>query len=1042
MKFNEDSRVKIPAILHLTRLGYTYLSLKGLEWDESSNIVPAIFRKSVSSLNPLATANEIDNELAKLDLLLDNEDLGKQFYERITQTSGLKIIDSSDFDRNSFHVLTEFTCKKDDEEFRPDITLLVNGLPLVFIEVKKPNNRDGILAERKRIATRFQNPKFRRFINATQLMVFSNNMDYDDGSPEPLEGAFYASTSYSEPRFNYFREEESLNLDEILRPLSQETEDFVLSDNNLASIRHSPEFETNKSPDTPTNRLSTSLFSRARLAFLLRYGIAYVRSDAGVEKHVMRYPQIFATKAIAQKIDQGIRKGIIWHTQGSGKTALAFYNVHHLTDYFRKKGTIPKFYFIVDRLDLLDQASREFRSRGLVVHNISSKEEFAADIKSSLAIHNDSGKPEITVVNIQRFEDDPDVIRGTDYALGLQRIYFLDEVHRSYNPEGSFLANLNQSDPDAIKIGLTGTPLLKASLPTRIQPDGTPAGRQTYNSRALFGDYIHKYYYNRSIADGYTLRLIREEIETQYKLQLKEALEQIKVLKDSGNRTLLYSHEKFVEPMLAYIVDDFEKMRVMKGDLSAGAMVICDSAEQAREMARLFELKYASLSSSVVAEDVPLALAAEPPSLYALPNRTVKSAALILYDAGTKEERKDLVEKFKEGKIDILFVYNMLLTGFDAARLKKLYLGRTIKAHNLLQALTRVNRPYRSYRYGYVVDFVDITSEFEKTNKDYFDELQSELGDELQNYSDLFKTEEEIIADIDAIKDALFQFDIANAEVFSQQISQIDDRAQMRTILKALSDAKSLYNLIRLSGRYDLLAQLDFRKLNQLFTEANNRLALLNQREAIEHADENVNILNIALEDVLFKFRKVSESEMVIADELRENLRRTREGLGRNFDPGDPSFITLKEELERIFLKKNLSEISQEEMIQNIATLKGIEERARELERKNQLLRAKYSNDEKYARLHKRLLEKGEPTDNERKLFEALSAFKAEADARISQNSRILTNEAFAKAEMTRIIIDQLKNKHHLPLTAESTQFINSLVMKEYLTEFHGGQVA
>ena len=1042
MKFNEDSRVKIPAILHLTRLGYTYLSLKGLEWDESSNIVPAIFRKSVSSLNPLATANEIDNELAKLDLLLDNEDLGKQFYERITQTSGLKIIDSSDFDRNSFHVLTEFTCKKDDEEFRPDITLLVNGLPLVFIEVKKPNNRDGILAERKRIATRFQNPKFRRFINATQLMVFSNNMDYDDGSPEPLEGAFYASTSYSEPRFNYFREEESLNLDEILRPLSQETEDFVLSDNNLASIRHSPEFETNKSPDTPTNRLSTSLFSRARLAFLLRYGIAYVRSDAGVEKHVMRYPQIFATKAIAQKIDQGIRKGIIWHTQGSGKTALAFYNVHHLTDYFRKKGTIPKFYFIVDRLDLLDQASREFRSRGLVVHNISSKEEFAADIKSSLAIHNDSGKPEITVVNIQRFEDDPDVIRGTDYALGLQRIYFLDEVHRSYNPEGSFLANLNQSDPDAIKIGLTGTPLLKASLPTRIQPDGTPAGRQTYNSRALFGDYIHKYYYNRSIADGYTLRLIREEIETQYKLQLKEALEQIKVLKDSGNRTLLYSHEKFVEPMLAYIVDDFEKMRVMKGDLSAGAMVICDSAEQAREMARLFELKYASLSSSVVAEDVPLALAAEPPSLYALPNRTVKSAALILYDAGTKEERKDLVEKFKEGKIDILFVYNMLLTGFDAARLKKLYLGRTIKAHNLLQALTRVNRPYRSYRYGYVVDFVDITSEFEKTNKDYFDELQSELGDELQNYSDLFKTEDEIIADIDAIKDALFQFDIANAEVFSQQISQIDDRAQMRTILKALSDAKSLYNLIRLSGRYDLLAQLDFRKLNQLFTEANNRLALLNQREAIEHADENVNILNIALEDVLFKFRKVSESEMVIADELRENLRRTREGLGRNFDPGDPSFITLKEELERIFLKKNLSEISQEEMIQNIATLKGIEERARELERKNQLLRAKYSNDEKYARLHKRLLEKGEPTDNERKLFEALSAFKAEADARISQNSRILTNEAFAKAEMTRIIIDQLKNKHHLPLTAESTQFINSLVMKEYLTEFHGGQVA
>lgn len=215
MKFNEDSRVKIPVILHLTRLGYTYLSLKRLDWDESSNIVPSIFRKSVSSLNPNATPDEIENMLSQLDLLLDNEDLGKQFYEKITQTSGLKIIDFEDFNRNSFNVVTEFTCMKDDEEFRPDITLLINGLPLVFIEVKKPNNRDGILAERNRIVTRFRNPKFKRFINITQLMVFSNNMEYDDGSHEPLEGAFYASTSYDKPVFNYFREEEVLNFAEL-----------------------------------------------------------------------------------------------------------------------------------------------------------------------------------------------------------------------------------------------------------------------------------------------------------------------------------------------------------------------------------------------------------------------------------------------------------------------------------------------------------------------------------------------------------------------------------------------------------------------------------------------------------------------------------------------------------------------------------------------------------------------------------------------------------------------------------------------------------
>src|SRR5690606_15072486 len=132
---------------------------------------------------------------------------------------------------------------------------------------------------------------------------------------------------------------------------------------------------------------------------------------------------------------------------------------------------------------------------------------------------------------------------------------------------------------------------------------------------------------------------------------------------------------------------------------------------------------------------------------------------------------------------------------FDSSRLKKLYLGRLIKAHNLLQALTRVNRTYKSFRYGYVVDFADISAEFEKTNKAYFDELQSELGDEMQHYSDLFKSKEEIQADLDAINDALWEFATLNAEVFYQQITQIQDRGQMLAIVKALNTARELYNV-------------------------------------------------------------------------------------------------------------------------------------------------------------------------------------------------------------------------------------------------------
>jgi type I restriction enzyme R subunit len=1014
MVFSEDSRVKIPCILHLVRLGYDYLSLKNAVWDEETNIFPELFTNSISKINPDLPADEIPRLLADVKLLLDNEDLGKAFYERLTERSGIKLIDFENFNNNSLNVVTELTCKNGDDEFRPDITLLINGLPLAFIEVKKPNNREGVLAERNRIITRSRNPKFRRFINITQLMVFSNNMEYEDGSPQPIEGAFYASPSYDSPVFNYFREEESLDLSQLLRDEDDALENEVLRDNNLNVIKHSPEFLSNKAPDTPTNRICTSLFSRDRLSFILRFALTYVNESDGLQKHVMRYPQLFATKAIEKSLDAGVKKGIIWHTQGSGKTALAYYNTRFLTDYFQRKGVIPKFYFIVDRLDLLIQAQREFSGRGLVVHTIDSREAFSKDIKTSQVVHNNSGKPEITVVNIQKFEDDPDVVHVEDYDFNIQRVYFLDEVHRSYNPQGSFLANLSQSDRNAIKIGLTGTPLLG----------------EDYNSRALFGDYIHKYYYNASIADGYTLRLIREEIATNYKISLQEALAAVQLQQGDIDRKLIYSHHKFVAPMLDYIVRDFEKSRTALGDSSIGGMVICDSADQAKEMHRIFNAVYAEKTSNAEAESYAAQTAEK--------NR-VKTAALILHDIGSKDERKQWVEDFKAGKIDFLFVYNMLLTGFDAKRLKKLYLGRIIKAHNLLQALTRVNRTYKDFRYGYVVDFADIRKEFDKTNKDYFNELQSELGDEVEHYSNLFKSSEEITQEIEAIKDVLFAFDIQNAEEFSRQISQIQDRTTILALKNALADARNLYNLIRLQGEYSLLQQLDFKKLNQLYRETSNHLELLNLKETIETASDTSNLLNVALEDVIFKFAKIKEEELVLADKLKNTLRQTREAMASNFDQQDPKFLSLREELERLFKKKKLSEVSQEEMTANIGALNAIHDKVKELNRLNNQLRHKYQGDAKYTRIHKRLNESSDFTKTERQLFEALIQVKSQADDHVLQNTQMLNNESYFERMMQPIVIGEFYTRQNIKLTPDATRTINHLVVSEYMNEFNAG---
>lgn len=1020
MAFNEDSRVKIPSLLHLTKLGYKYLSLKNCTWDKETNIFTDIFLESIQRINSDLEPDEAKRVLNEVKLLLDNEDLGKAFYERLIQETGIKLIDFENFEDNTFNVVTELTYKNGEEEFRPDIITLINGLPLSFIEVKIPNNKNGIIAERNRMKTRFSNKKNRRFVNITQLMVFSNNMEYDNTDIDTIQGVFYASPAYGKPVFNYFREEVKFDLNKLLKPENETIEDFILKDNNLVVIKNSPEFLTNKDPNRPTNRVLTSLYSKDRLKFILKYAIAYVDESSGLQKHIMRYPQLFATKAIEQKLDEGIQKGIIWHTQGSGKTALTYFNVKFLTDYYQKQNIIPKFYFVVDRLDLLTQAKREFSARGLVVNTVNSRNEFVDDVKSTAAVTNERGQAEITVVNIQKFSEESTVVTEKDYDINVQRIYFLDEVHRSYNPKGSFLANLETSDKNAIKIGLTGTPLLGSD----------------YNSKTLFGDYIHKYYYNASIADGYTLRLIREEISTEYKMILAEALKGIEVLEGQIPKEKIYSHPKFVEPMLNYIIDDFEKFRLMN-DSSVGAMVVCDSSKQAKQLFELFNLR---IEGNETSPEYEVHQAAEPESEYQTQQREkrkVKSAALILHDIGTKDERKQQVEDFKDGKIDILFVYNMLLTGFDAKRLKKLYIGRLIKKHNLLQTLTRVNRTYGDYRYGYVVDFADIREEFNKTNRDYFNELQDVLGDEMENYSNIFKSREEIEEEINEIKETLFHFDTHNKEIFQQQISEISDKKQLSKIVKALDHARSLYNMIRLFGHFDLLEKIDFKTLNRLHSEASNHLNFLNAKEAVENDTETTNLLNVALEDVVFQFTKIREEELILADQLKDTLRKTREELAGNFDKKDPEFVSLYQELEKLFKKKKLNEVTQEDMKANIGTLRDIHEKIKELNRRNNQLKEKYDGDQKYCRIHKRLKEKGGFTKMESKLHEALMAVKENADLQILQNHHILDNEGYLDRMMIKLVIEQFVKENKIQLNTETSKFINALVVQEYVNEFN-----
>lgn len=1031
MAHNEDTRVKIPALIHLTRLWYVYFSLKDsnyqLDWE--MNIIKNVFLGQFMKLNDMSIASEedmrkFDTEFKNISLELWQDDLWKQFYNRLLWkwNSPYKLIDWDNFNNNTFNVCTELTCKNGEDEFRPDITVFVNWLPLTFIEVKKPNNPEWIKAERDRINFRFKNSAFRKFINITQLLVFSNNMEYDDIGADQLQWAFYATTTRnSNIRFNNFREEIKSELVDKIKEIDEGIEDFILRDTNYSTLKYSPEFKTNKEIDTPTNRILSSLYDKERLKMILRYWIAYVdeidhQGLPILEKHIMRYPQFFATKSIKSYIEQWEKRWIIWHTQWSWKTALAFYNVRYLTDYFSKKGIAPRFYFVVDRLDLLIQTEKEFRKRWLEINTVNSKQDLVKDFQKN------TSKSWVTVINIQKFNEDTTVFNDSWYDIKVQRIYFIDEAHRSYDPKWSFLANLYNSDTHAIKIALTGTPLIVYNKHEKDHENEEDLSDKAdiKTTRNIFWKYIHKYYYNSSIKDWYTLKLLREEIETSFKkamLQIqKELSEFIKTW--SLKKRELYSHKKYVKPMLKYILKDFKFSRLRYGDDTIWAMVVCDSSEQARKMFHLFK---------------------ETQSLHNL------TSALILHDEDDKETRKNNIEDYKDWKIDLLFVYSMLLTWFDAPRLKKLYLWRKIKAHNLLQTLTRVNRPYKDFRIWYVVDFADISKEFDVTNKAYFDELTREYDvwstgeDEPNIFGSLFMSKEEIEEWLNRISAVLSDYSIDNFEIFSRQITDITDRKTILEVKKALEEARDLYNISRLVWHTDVLEKLDIKLLSTLLNQVNGRLNLLSLQESIQDIDSK-QLLNVAIENVIFNFTKVWEKELkMLANDLQDIAQKTRVELNSNWNKKDNEWVSIYEEFRKLLTKHHIDETSLDldKMTQESTELKFIYNKIRELNRKYEVLEQKFGWDRKYARIYKSLEPSWKVSANI-PLYDAMISAKQKIDFAVLQNEWLVNNKDYLSREIGPMVNDSFKESemNNFEISYDILKQFRDLVIKEYTEEY------
>lgn len=1063
--FTEATRVQLTAIQHLARIGYTYLgkiseccaisesgtlkdassaALANITFDSETNILVDIFAEQFKKLNPAATVSA-QSVLSDIQKELDDDDLGQQFYKRLTSYSPFRLVDFEHPENNTYHCTAEFSCKNGDESFRPDITLFINGLPLVFIEVKKPNNVGGIVAESKRMNDeRFPKKKFRRFINITQLMIFSNNMEYDaKGGVVPIEGVFYCTAAKNDARFNCFREENPkraaiapFHANYPYLPIPADLEKRVLMDFNVPVLKENPEYKTNLDVNTPTNRVLTSMVSPERLLFLLKYGIAYLhvekekdgQIESRHEKHIMRYQQFFAAMIIREKLAAGATSGIVWHTQGSGKTALSYHLSKVLKDYYAKQNKVVKFYFIVDRLDLLEQATEELSNRGLRVTTANSRTELMEQFRMQQALQGNAGVDEITVVNIQKFENDTEKVEIPNYVTNLQRVFIMDEAHRSYKPGGCFLSNLFNADKNAIKIALTGTPLIGSEKA----------------SCKIFGDYFHTYYYDRSIQDGYTLKIIREDIETSYRKKLNDAYESVQKLVEKGSvsKGLIIEHPTYVKALLRYIINDLVRFRAMQGDNDLGGMIICESSDQARNLYKFFNEIQDELNENRI-------------------QKINLKAGLILFDSDDKEIRKQIVKNFKKNyTIDVLIVFNMLLTGFDAPRLKRLYFGRKIKDHNLLQAITRVNRPYKNMKRGFLIDFADIKKNFEETNTAYLQELNryndadTDSDENLPDmYNQVMEDKDALINHMKVARQVLFSYTTDNAEIFSTEISGLEDKKVLIELRKALELAKDAMNLVRTFG--DDALKKDFEKLNieklpLMLSEVNHRIAMINQKEAWTNSEATQFAVNEAMMNIEFNFSCIGTEELKIIDngtELREKYKCALRGFLDNFDHEDPVFVELEQEFKRIFDKHGFTPENLAVYNEQNRAMNDILKRLEDLRKSNEALLRKYNGDTKFAYVHKRIREENkarEPKHQapiiskfDEEIVQALLIIKEMIDAKVFDRNDILKQDAYFGKTVMKEIADGLAHFPQIQPEMPDYLFIQQRIAKQYINQYN-----
>ena len=667
MSHDEYKKVEHPAIEQLKQLGWIYVDGDELSPEHHSKersshkdvVLEKRLRSAIQRINPWINdenLNKVANEFIKVHtatLMEANRFVYEALvhYQSVEQDLGrgrrgqtVKIIDFDDIENNEFIVTNQFKVSGVRQNIIPDIILFVNGLPIAVIECKSPYITNPMEA------------------GINQLLRYANRRH-----PEENEGAeklfWYNQLMVSTHRDRARAGTISSRMEHYL----EWKDPYPLKPSDIKSEPNSQEV------------MIAGIFTKANFLDLIQNFIVFEPMDGRVIKKLARYQQFRAVHKTIGRIKTGKtqkdRGGVIWHTQGSGKSlTMVFLAVKMRRDPILKE---YKLVFITDRIQLDNQLTSTFdRTQGETVHHAKS----VSNLKELL--QKDSS--DLVTAMMQKFQESSEHFDFPELNTSEKIIVLADEAHRTQY--GILGVALNTALPNAPKIAFTGTPLIKTE--------------QTTNE---FGTYIDTYTIEQAVEDGSTVQILYEGREAQ-----------TKVTGDSLDKLFDEYFGDKTEDKQNAIKKKYGTERAVLEAPQRIKWVCIDILKHYREHIQPNGFKAMIVTSSRHAATVYKHMLDE---LDAPESRVIISADhndpehLRKYTDATKQKEyiREFTKPLKESPISILIVKDMLLTGFDAPVCQVMYLDRKITDHNLLQAIARVNRTHEGKQCGFIVDYYGLS---------------------------------------------------------------------------------------------------------------------------------------------------------------------------------------------------------------------------------------------------------------------------------------------------------------------------------------------